>query len=149
MGELGGIDEDVRFDWAGATRLSAELRSTATVLDSQVPRRNGAAQGAKAEWRGVFSEQFLDRMRVCTTDAGRPAEAMRQAAADLDELATLARDEQDRRERARAWEAENDSEGGLEKAWEWASGTDEEPFSEPPITPKNVQVMAPTSSGRG
>ena len=148
MGELGGI-EDLKFDWAGAARLSAELRSTATVLDGQVPRRNSIAQAAKSEWRGVFSEQFLDRMKVCTTDAGRLADAMRQAATDLDELAQLARDEQARRDRAQAWEAENQSENFLESGFEKITGTDEEPFSEPPIQPKNVQIPGVASSGRG
>lgn len=148
MGELSGI-EDLKFDWAGAAQLSAELRSTATVLDAQVPRRNSIAQAAKSEWRGVFSEQFLDRMKVCTTDAGRLADAMRQAATDLDELAQLARDEQARRDRAQAWEAENASEGILESGFEKLTGTDEEPFSEPPIEPKNVQIPSVASSGRG
>lgn len=148
MGELSGI-EDLKFDWAGAERLSAELRSTAAVLDDQIPRRNSIAQSAKSEWRGVFSEQFLDRMKVCTADAGRLADAMRKAATGLDELAQLARDEQNRRDRAQAWKAENDSENFVESGFEKLTGTDEEPFSEPPIDPKNVQIPGLTSSGRG
>ena len=147
MGDLKGI-ADLKFDWAGAARLSAELRSTAALLEGQVPRRNSIAQSAKSEWRGVFSEQFLDRMKICTKDAGRLAEAMRQAASDLDELAELARDEQERRDKAQAWEAENASEGALEKAWEGLTGGDEKPYSETPIQPKNVQMKDLTSSGR-
>ena len=148
MSELRGIEEDVQFDWAGAARLSAELRSTAALLESQVPRRNSIAQSAKAEWRGAFSEQFLDRMKICTKDAGRLADAMRTAAQGLDELAELARDEQDRRLRARAWKAENDSESGVESFFEKVTGTDEEPFSEAPKDPTHVQIPDSTSSAR-
>jgi hypothetical protein len=148
MGDLGPIHQDVRFDWAAAARLSAELRRTASLLEDQVPHRNAIAASARTEWRGVFSEQFLDRMKVCTGDAVRFADALRQAAHDLDSLAVMARKEQDRRERARAWEAENKSEGLLEKAWEGFWGTDEKPFSEPPIVPPNVEVRNPSPAGR-
>ncbi len=148
MGELGGM-ADIKFDWAGAERLSAELRSTAALLEDQVPRRNSIAQSAKSEWRGAFSEQFLDRMKVCTTDAGRLADSMRQAATALDDLARLARDEQDRRDKAQAWEAENDSEGVAEKLWEKATGEDEKPYSETPIEPPpTVRIANTTSAGR-
>lgn len=149
MGELGAIEEDVRFDWAGAEQLSAELRSTAALLDDQVPRRNAVAESARTEWRGAFSEQFVDRMRICTSDAQRFAEVMRTAATDLDALADMARQEQARRERGREWEAEQRSEGGVEKFVEGLFGTDEQPFSEPIIYPPNVRIDNPAASNRG
>lgn len=149
MGQLGGIHEDVKFDWAGAQRLSAELRNAANVLEGQVPHRNAIAQNAKSEWRGAFSEEFINsRMKICSGNAVQFAEAMRQAAQDLDALAEMARREQDRRERAREWEAENKSENVAEKAWEWATNTDEQPFSEPEIVPKNVQIRNPPARAR-
>ncbi len=149
MGELGGIETDVKFAWGAAKRLSAELRSTADLLTSQIPRRNGIADAAKAEWRGAFSEQFSGRMDICAADAKKLARAMRQAADGLDELAEAARQEQARREQARAWEAENASETGVEKLWEGLTGTDEKPYSEEPIRPKNVQIVDSLPSGRG
>ena len=56
--ELAGIEEDVKFNWEGASSLEQELRSTASTLDSQVPQRNGYASDASEEWRGAYSRQF-------------------------------------------------------------------------------------------
>lgn len=109
MTDLGAIEEDVRFAWEAAAALSADLRATADGLEGQIPRRNSLAGAAKEEWRGVYAHKFTDRMTICTTDAGRVAAAMRDAASKLDELAVLAREEQERRELARAWKVEHDA----------------------------------------
>jgi hypothetical protein len=83
--ELRGIEEDVRFNWEAAASLEQELRATAGTLDGQVPRRNGFAHDALAEWRGLYSRQFVGRMQICTTDAGR----LSSASARADSLRTL------------------------------------------------------------
>jgi uncharacterized protein YukE len=109
MTDLGPIEEDVRFAWEAATKLSADLRSIAAGLDEQIPRRNTLADAAKQQWRGVYAGKFTDRMTICTTDAHRVAGALRDAADALDELAVLAHEEQDRRELAREWKIEHDA----------------------------------------
>ena len=81
--ELKGIEEDVRFNWAGASSLEGELRSTAGTLDSQISQRNGYASHAREEWRGLYSRQFAQRMRICSSDAGRLSDAMTLAANQL------------------------------------------------------------------
>ena len=131
--ELHGIEEDVRFNWAGADALEQELRSTSSTLDGQISRRDGYASAAREEWRGVYSRQFAQRMEICTSDAGRLSDAMVTAANQVQELAEAAQREQDRREKAREWKREQDNEGFFEKAGDFVFGEDED--DKPPIPP--------------
>jgi hypothetical protein len=54
-------------------------------------------------------------MDTCTNDASRLSAAMEKAAHQVDELARLAREEQERREKAREWKRERDNEGFLDQ----------------------------------
>lgn len=130
MGELEGIHEDVPFDWDGADALVAKFRSTASRLDGQVPRREADAEDAREEWRGVYADRFGGRVRICTGDAKGIAGAMETAAHQLEELARLAREEQDRRLKAREWEQQERDEGLLEKGVEVFTGERDKP---PPV----------------
>jgi uncharacterized protein YukE len=114
MGELEGIHEDVQFDWAGAEALAAKFRMVARSVDCQIPRRQVYAQDARDEWRGLYARKFGGRMRICTSDARALADSMQQAAKQLDELARLAREEQDRRIKAREWEEHQKHKGIVE-----------------------------------
>src|SRR3954470_20245729 len=89
--ELRGIEEDVKFNWGAAASLEQELRGTAGTLDGQIPQRNGYANHAREEWRGTYSRQFVQRMEICTSDAGRLSSAMTLAANQVHELAEYAR----------------------------------------------------------
>jgi uncharacterized protein YukE len=149
MVDLRGIAEDVPFAWSAATRLAAELRAAATTCEAQIPRRNTIAGQAATEWRGLYARQFADRMRICTGDAQRLATALRQAADQVDELARLAREEQDRREKARQWQREQDDEGVLEKVGDFIFGEDDLPPIPDPVTPPTFTTTAPISAVRG
>jgi uncharacterized protein YukE len=146
--ELAGIEEDVRFDWAGAASLEQELRSTAGTLDGQIGQRNGFASNAREEWRGAYSRQFEGRMRICTADAGRLSSAMTLAANQVKELADAARREQKRRETARAWKEKQDHESFLDKAGDFLFGEDDKPPIPPPEPPPRYITTAPVQ-GRG
>lgn len=156
--DLGAIEEDVVFAWSAATTLSAEMRSMASELDAQIPRRNGLAQEAQRDWRGVYGGKFDDRMKICTGDAARLATSLRDAADKLDELAVLAREEQDRRELARAWKVEHDTwqrrqgdRGLFEKFTDGVGITDiDEPVCPvgPPRSEPHHTIAAPVASGR-
>jgi hypothetical protein len=149
MGDnLAGIEEDVPFDWAGAQRLAAELRAAATTLDAQIPDRNAYASDALVDWRGVFSQQFGTRMTTCTTDSGRLATAMELAADQVDELARLAREEQDRREAAREWKRQQDNEGFLDKVGDSLFGEDDLPPIPPPVEPPTYTAEPHMPPGR-
>jgi uncharacterized protein YukE len=150
MGDnLAGIEEDVPFDWAAAERLAAELRSAAGTLDSQVSSRNAYAHGALEEWRGVFAREFTGRMRTCSNDAGRLSSAMTLAAKQVDELARLAREEQRRREAARAWKRRHDSRSIAEKVGDFLTGGEEQPPIPPPVQPPVWTADSPMPPGRG
>jgi hypothetical protein len=150
MGDnLAGIEQDVPFDWAAAERLAAELRSAAATLSSQVPSRNAYAHGALEEWRGVFAREFAGRMRTCGGDAGRLASAMQLAARQVDELARLAREEQDRREAARAWKRRHDDRSIFEKVGDFLTGDEEQPPIPPPVQPPTWTADAHVPGGRG
>jgi hypothetical protein len=144
MGELGPIHEDVRFDWAKAADLADELRSSATVLEYQVGERNRVHVPAREEWLGRYADQFDGRVTTCTGDAGRLAEAMREAARQLDEMARLAREEQNRREQAREWERNNDDGGFLDGVGDFLFGEDDLPPPPPPIEPPSIPIACPT-----
>lgn len=148
MVDLRGISEDVPFDWAAADRLAARLRASADECEGQIPRRTAVANVAATEWRGVYARQFDGRMRICTDDARRLAAALRQAANQVDELSRLAREEQDRREKAREWQRQQQEEGLLDKVGDFLFGEDDLPPVPDPVTPPVYTSPAPVAAGR-
>src|SRR4051812_19491460 len=104
MSVLGPIHEDVPFDWSSAAALHQLLRTAATLLHEQVHQRHQIAKEARQEWRGVFADEFTERMRLCLRDGGRLHRAMAKGAGVREDVITVARAEQNRREHARAWE---------------------------------------------
>lgn len=108
------ISEDVPFDFAGAEELVAEFRSAAVVLDDQSNARRGLARGARQEWRGVYGDQFDQRVNVCVGDGVALAGALRAAADGLEALTAAAKREQGRREAAREWERQQKNQGAFE-----------------------------------
>ena len=147
--DLGAIEEDVRFNWAAAADLAAELRSCAAVLDEQIPQRHHLASLPRAEWRGRYGEAFDRRVGVCVGDAGRFAQAMRAGADDLDELARLAREEQQRRIQAREWQRHQDSEGWLERnILDPIFGEDDLPPPPPAVQAPRIAVAVPGGGAR-
>jgi uncharacterized protein YukE len=145
--ELAGIEEDVPFNFAGATALERELRATSSTLDAQMPRRNTYAREARDDWRGVYSRQFVGRMRICTNDGHKLAQAMELAADQVKELAERAQREQDRREEARAWKERQDNESVLNKIGDSLFGEDDKPPVGEPEPPPRFVVEA-TATGR-
>ncbi|HEY8526723.1 MAG TPA: hypothetical protein VIL48_17265 [Acidimicrobiales bacterium] len=140
MGELGAIHEDVRFDWGKASELAAELRATAGELDDQVTERNNIKTPAREHWEGRYAHEFDDRVSTCTSDASRFASSMREAARQLDELARLAREEQNRREQAREWERNNDDGGFWDSIGDFFFGEDDLPPPPPPVEPPTISI---------
>ncbi|GIF07982.1 hypothetical protein [Actinoplanes siamensis] len=149
MVDLRGISEDVPFDWAAADRLASQLRSAADACESQIARRTSMAARAAQEWRGVYARQFGTRMDICTGDARRLATAMRTAANQVDELSRLAREEQDRREKARAWQRRQEEEESLlDKIGDFVFGEDDLPPIPDPVTPPRFTIAAPAAATR-
>lgn len=153
MPELGAYTEDVVFNWEAADSLVAELRSTANVLERQIGERRQIAAGARTQWEGSYGEQFDGRTNICTGDAQRFVTKMREAANGLQELADLAREEQDRREQAREWVAQQEDknlvEEGLDALQSVFGFGEDVPPPPPPRDPPNIPIHDPSSAPRG
>jgi uncharacterized protein YukE len=133
MSELEGIHEDVPFDWDGAEKLVARFRSAAKRLDEQVPRRGSDATAVREDWRGLYAHKFDGHVKICTSDARGIAGAMRAAALKLEELARLAQEEQDRREKARKWEEDQKHKSMFEKVTDEIGITGKDDDKPPPV----------------
>jgi uncharacterized protein YukE len=148
--------EPITFDFGTAHSLAARFRATADLFRSQVSQREGLADGARREWRGVYAVKFDDRMSVCRNDAGRLATALDDAARQVDELARLAREEQDRRTAARAWKVKHDAwerdkadDNFLESAWGGVFGDGEpKPPNLTPRMPPTIPLASPAPAPR-
>jgi uncharacterized protein YukE len=155
MGELTNA-EPIVFDQGAATALAARFRTTASELRSQVPHRNSLASAARVDWKGVYERKFGARMEVFGTDAGRLADAMEEAAGQVDELARLAKEEQDRRTAARAWKVEHDKwqkeqddRSLLDKGLDLLGGDGEpKPPNLTPTEPPRIPIPAPPQAPR-
>lgn len=149
--------EPIRFDFGAADRLAAQCRATAVDLRSEVSHRNVLADGARKDWRGAYEVRFGERMKVFARDAERIAVAMEKAAGQVVELARLAREEQDRRTKAREWKRQHDEwqrkkdqQSIAEDIVDWATGNDDgpEPPNLTPARPPDLPVEAPSPGSR-
>ncbi len=131
-------------NWTPAGELAAEPRSTAGVLEYQIGERRRLGAGARAQWEGVFAEQYDGRTNICTGDAQRFADGMRRAADQLEELARLAREVQQRRERAREWVAAQQHEGWFER--NFLDPLCDLPPPPPPVDPPRIAIAAAPSA---
>lgn len=155
MGELRDA-EPIHFDFEAARQLALEFGNTAGLLRAQIGHRNGLAAGAREEWRGAYEVQFGVRMGVCATDASRLADAMELAAREVQELARLAQEEQQRRavarewkERHDAWEREQSNDNIFEDIGDSVFGTGEPiPPELTPTAPPTIPLEAPAPGHR-
>ena len=156
MTDLGPIMEDVPFAWDAASKLKQELLRAAGKLEGQIPRRNSYARHALEDWRGRYAHEFeVEHMAYTTGDAQRIATALQNCAEMVHELANLARQEQDRREIARAWKRKHDAweadqadDSVLDDLGDLLGGNDEpEPPDLPEIKPQTLVATSPPSCG--
>jgi hypothetical protein len=112
MTDLGPFTENVPFAWDAASSLKHSFVRAANELEAQIGQRTSYAEDAKRDWRGSYAEEFeSEHMAAIRRDAHSLAAACRTCATMLEELGDRARQEQERRELARAWETRH-------KAWE-------------------------------
>jgi hypothetical protein len=144
--ELGAIHEDVPFDWSGATRLKAALEALASAIDAQRgPRMEAFAAGLKS-WQGAAKAAYDQSPRHVQgdTDAGELTPALRDAIADIEAMERAAREENDRRRRARDWvqayKDHEENETFLDDVGDFFTGEDFQPppMPEPPHPEPNL-----------
>lgn len=152
--DLGAIEEDVPFDWDGATALIAAFERMADEIEGQRSDRTGAARHALVDWAGQHARAFVDRSNVGDRDALELVGALRDAAEDVRALERAAREEQSRREAARRWVAAYEENERNESLWnqftDWWSGEDYEapPMPPPPQPEPNLAPAAGPVSAR-
>jgi hypothetical protein len=96
---------DVAFDWTGATRLKAAFEAMASAVETQRGARMSAFDAGLKGWQGAGRSAYDQKPRHMQgdTDAGELGSALRDAIADIEALERAAREENDRRRRAREW----------------------------------------------
>ncbi|MGH3566616.1 MAG: hypothetical protein ACRDRH_11415 [Pseudonocardia sp.] len=153
MPDLRGIQEDVKFNWNAAAALVAEFRSTANMLSQQIGVRKQIGAGARKQWEGSYAGQFDGRTNICTGDAHRFVVSMRKAADDLEELARLARQEQQRRVVAREWVAQQERKNWFERnvvdPVKEIFGEADLPPPPPRVEPPKISIHDAPSTSRG
>jgi hypothetical protein len=147
------IGMDVVFDHPGAADLAERFRVTASALERQAGvARALPAQAARGEWRGSYADQFDQRLRQCCADGLALAAALRHAAAGLEELSVAARQEQRRREQARAWEQRHSPHGLaaiVDNVSDFVFGEDDIPPPPPPAPQPRFLATACGPRSRG
>lgn len=148
--DLGAVDEDVPFDWDGADRLATQFDTTATTIDDQRKTRIDAGNHALIDWTGPYAVEFVGRQNTGDSDAAEIAGALRQAAEQVRAMKRLARDEQNRRIKAReyikAFEENERNENFGDKAHDFFFGEDFDPPPKPPPPISEPSLSAPPGS---
>ncbi|QWC84619.1 hypothetical protein KLP28_13745 [Nocardioidaceae bacterium] len=119
MSDLRGNEEDVPFDWGGADRLIAAATSAASTVEWSAVGWGSRARTASVEFRGLFSRLFDDNAVTAAADAREIATALRDLATVTGRLKGLAEEEQQRREEARRWYAEQQDRNAVERGLDW------------------------------
>jgi uncharacterized protein YukE len=150
--------QPITFDFAAAERLAARFRATADLLLTQVSQRTRLADVARKDWKGAYEVKFGHNMQICGQDAELLAFALRDAADQVDELARLAKEENDRRAKARewkiahdAWQRRQDQRSEAERLWDDLTNRDtHEPIPPDlnPAAPPKIPIHAPARSSR-
>jgi transposase len=154
--------QPVPFAWDEASKLKQELLQAADELEGQIGARRADGREALEEWRGAYAREFEhEHMATTTGDAQRIAAALRDCAELLHGLANLARKEEERRQALREWQTAHDAWereqashdgilGAVKDIGDFFTGDDEpKPPDLEPITPKPINVHAPSVGHRG
>jgi uncharacterized protein YukE len=156
--DLGIYDRDVEFAWGEASRLKHEFERAADELEGQLGSRRSQADHAERDWHGRYRSVFENIHMSCTIGDARGIVAeLRRCAQMLEQLANLAREENDRRRQARAWKVKHDDwkrakdhQGILGDIGDFLGGDDEpKPPNIPVVTPQPFVASEPPSNDRG
>lgn len=132
MGDLGPINEDVRFNHEAAENLISLCNTAASTIEGQTGSRAGWVTTAKQDFAGYFSELFASNQETAVRDSGEVSRGLRDVARFTGLLAEEARAEQQRREEAREWQREQDDRNALEKGWDWLTDGNDPPVPDMP-----------------
>lgn len=134
------------FDYAVADALVRTFRAAAAKLDGQVPSRASYVSTANTEFKGHFAELFATNAATAASDAGEVAARLRTVADFAQKIRDAAKNEDDRRRRARDWELQHDD--WWEKGWDWVTSAEMTPPSEPAEPAPVFAASAPPAQPR-
>ncbi|GAA2843748.1 RHS repeat-associated protein [Leucobacter komagatae] len=117
MTEIHG-NKPTGYSYPAAAELRSAARSLARLIASKQDSRATYAREAKVDFQGFFAEVFERNVEIGQTSATKLSEALRQVASFVTELEQAAKEEDERREKAREWE-----ERRLEREANWFVGT--------------------------
>lgn len=114
----------VRFDFEGALALARKLWAMADELERSKVTRTKSAATAKTVWRGAYADQFAVRMTDEDTSRANVVNSLRKEAEEWATSWANAMNEQNRRNRAKAVDAEREQRSGEEKFGDFFVGDD-------------------------
>jgi RHS repeat-associated protein len=157
MADPGG-NEPVPFDDGTADALVTAFNDAASDIEGQSGSRSSLVTTASQEFRGLFSELFTTNAATAATGASALATSFRAIADFAGELKEAAKQENDRRRKAREWQQRQDDRNWFEERRDDLFGGEEMPREQPEPAPRlepqsaNVgtrETPAPGSGGGG
>ncbi|MDY0945537.1 DUF6531 domain-containing protein [Frigoribacterium sp. CFBP9039] len=136
MGDPKGGNEPVPFDNGTADALVTAFNNAADDIEGQSGSRSSLVTTASQEFRGLFSELFTTNAATAATGASTLATSFRAIADFAGELKEAAKQENDRRRKAREWQQRQDDRNGFEEWRDSIWGGEEMPREQPEPAPQ-------------
>lgn len=139
------------YSYGDADALKDAARSLASAIDGQTATRAVAVSNAGREFRGYFSQVFVDNAGIASRSASKLSDALTSLVGFVEELREAAKQEDRRRADAQAWEARKRE---REENWLLGAGHDVATFfggddPKPPEPEPEPQLQADAVSVRG
>jgi len=104
MAKIHGNDP-TGYSYSAADTLKSASTALASSIGGQSGSRSSSVTTASAEFRGYFSEVFADNADIGARSATKLVESLQSLSGFVQELRDAAKDEDDRRKQAKAWDA--------------------------------------------
>jgi uncharacterized protein YukE len=152
MGKIHGNDP-TGYSYGDADALKSAATGLASAISGQTGTRASYVTTASREFRGYFSQVFVDNADVASRSASELVNALQSLSGFVEQLREAAKQEDDRRAKAKAWEArKKEREDNLFVAATHEVGTwfgaDDNPKPPEPEPEPHRQADAVTVSGR-
>lgn len=151
MAKIHGNDP-TGYSYSAAAALKSASTALASSIGGQAASRSSSVTTASAEFRGYFSEVFADNADIGARSATKLVESLQSLSGFVQELRDAAEDEDDRRKRAKAWDArkrereENFFVGAGHEISTWFGGGDD---PKPPAPEPEPRLQADEVSVKG
>ncbi len=118
---------DVKFNFTTSENVKSAFKTAGEDLADQRESRSGWRSTGLREFEGHFKTIFEQNGTTQLRDLTEVANALKAVATKIGEVEEAAREENQRREKARAWAQRQADRSGFEKGWDDFWGTGEDP----------------------